>query len=255
MIDALYISASGLRGQQQQIDTISNNVANLQTPGFKKSRLSYIDLAQLQGPIGAEAGSLRSLGAGTRVASSLPDLTAGDVRLTRNAMDIAINGAGFFELQDTDGSLRYSRAGQFKIDSDGFIASMSGRRLAAGIQLPPDASDIRIEPNGEVTAILGHDGEVSSMGFIDLALFPSADALTSLGDNLFALTDPDRSPLIARPGEQGMGTLQQGVLELSNVDMVDEMTSLVLAQRAYQLNARVLQASDQVLETINNLRR
>jgi len=253
MIDALHIAATGLRGQQQQIDTISNNVANLQTPGFKKSRLSFIDLAQVQSSGSGPVDS--SKGAGTKVAATLPDLGIGDVKLTRNAYDFAIDGEGFFELQDMDGALRYSRAGQFKLDSEGFLSVVTGERLSAGIQLPPDARNIRVEANGEVLATLGEELESSSFGFIDLAMFPATDALMNVGNNLFALTDPDQQPLLSRPGEQGAGLLRQGFLEMSNVDLVDEMTALVLAQRAYQLNARVLQASDQVLETINNLRR
>lgn len=255
MIDSLYISASGLRGQQQQIDTISNNVANLQTPGFKRSRVSFIDMA-VQQPVASLDGSVApSKGAGTRVAATLADFSSGDMRMTRNPLDLAIDGAGFLELQDANGQLRYTRAGQLKTDAEGFLASVSGHRLSAGIQLPLDASDLRIAADGEVTAMLPGETERTSFGHIELALFGSADALESMGENLFGLTDPSVVPALSRPGEHGAGQLLQGFLELSNVDLVDEMSSLVLAQRAYQLNARVLQASDQVLETINNLRR
>ncbi len=255
MIESLYISATGLRGQQQQIDTISNNVANLQTPGFKKSRVSFIDLATAQSAAAGDGSAPATKGAGTRVAATLPDFAPGDVRMTRNPLDLAIDGAGFLELIDEQGTLRYSRAGQLKLDAEGFLASVGGQRLAAGIQLPSDASDLRIQPNGEVTALLAGETERTSFGFIELATFGSADNLSVLGENLFGLADENSVPTLVRPGEYGAGQLRQGFLELSNVDLVDEMSSLVLAQRAYQLNARVLQASDQVLETINNLRR
>lgn len=253
MIDALHISATGLRGQQQQIDAISNNVANLQTPGFKRTHLSFIDLAQVRELTATAAAD--NQGAGTKVAASLLDFGIGDIKLTRNPLHVAIDGEGFLELQEADGSIRYSRAGQLKVDGEGFLSAVTGQRLTAGVQLPPDARDLRIEANGEVLATLADETEATSFGFIDLATFPASDALHSVGNNLFALSDPQSQPTIGRPGEHGIGQLRQGFLEMSNVDLVDEMTALVLAQRAYQLNARVLQASDQVLETINNLRR
>jgi flagellar basal-body rod protein FlgG len=256
MIDSLYIAATGLRGQQQQIDSISNNVANLQTPGFKKARLNFIDLAQVRSIANAETGALlHSDGAGTRVAATVADFSAGDVRMTRNPFDVAIDGNGFLEVQQADGTLRYSRAGQLKLDAEGFLATANGHRLTAGIQLPADAADMRIEANGEVTAVLAGETAATSFGFIELAQFPANGALVGVGDNLYAVTDEDHPPVLAQPGENGAGLLRQGFLELSNVDLIDEMTALVFAQRAYQLNARVLQASDQILETINNLRR
>ena len=253
MIDALYISASGLRGQQEQIDVISNNVANMQTPGFKKSRVSFAEVTGTLGEAQIAAGEFN--GAGTRVLSTAPIFSAGEMRLTQNATDLAIEGAGFFELENAAGEKVYTRAGQFRVDNEGFLTSVNGLRLAQGTQVPPDATDLRISLTGELTARLAGDTERSSIGTIELASFPSPDALTAIGENTFASTEASGEASFGKPGDTGFGKLQQGYLELANVDLVDEMTNLVLAQRAYQLNARVLQASDQILETINNLRR
>jgi flagellar basal-body rod protein FlgG len=254
MIDALYISATGLRSQQESIDVISNNVANMQTPGFKKSRVSFAEItgvtAETQNVVGSQFN-----GGGTRVMSTLPVFSEGEMRLTQNATDLAIEGSGFFELENADGEKLYTRAGQFRIDQEGYLVSVNGMRLAQGIQIPPDAIDMRIAPTGDITARLGNDAERTQIGTIELVSFPSSDALQSVGENTFSMTDSSGAPSFGKPGDVGFGKLQQGYLELANVDLIDEMTNLVMAQRAYQLNARVLQAADQILETINNLRR
>lgn len=251
MIDALYISATGLRSQQEQIDVISNNVANMQTPGFKRSRVNFAEIAALAAAPGEAAGH----GGGAQVLSTSTLFAAGELRPTQNPLDLAIEGQGFFELEDAAGMRVYTRAGQFRVDQDGYLVSVNGMRLAQGLQLPPDALDIRIDREGEITARLGDDTERSVIGQLELATFAAPDALEAAGQNVFAATERSGEATIGRPADSGFGRLQQGYLELANVDLVDEMTSLVMAQRAYQLNARVLQASDQLLETINNLRR
>jgi flagellar basal-body rod protein FlgG len=255
MIDALYISATGLRSQQEQIDVISNNVANMQTPGFKRSRVNFAEIAALGAPGENAAAGLADHGGGTRILSTSTMFGAGDLRPTGNPLDLAIEGEGFFELENAAGERVYTRAGQFRVDDEGYVVSVNGMRLAQGLQGPPDALDVRIGRDGEITARLGDDPERSVVGQIELATFAAPDALEAAGQNVFALTEGSGEPSIGRPGESGYGHLQQGYLEMANVDLVDEMTNLVMAQRAYQLNARVLQASDQLLETINNLRR
>lgn len=254
MIDALYISASGLRSQQEQIDVISNNVANMQTPGFKKSRISFAEIARV-GAAGAMPQMLGGEGGGTRIQATLPVFSEGEIRPTRNATDLAIDGAGFFELETTLGERVYTRAGQFRIDADGYLVSVSGLRLAQGIRIPQDATELHISDTGEITAKLGSDTERTALDVLELASFASPDALRAIGDNNFAPSDASGAASFGRAGDPGFGRLQQGYVEMANVDLIDEMASLVMAQRAYQLNARVLQASDQVLETINNLRR
>ena len=254
MIDALYISATGLRSQQEQIDVISNNVANMQTPGFKKSRVNFAEMTGGPSHL-AQAGEPQFHGNGTEILSTRTIFSEGELRQTRVATDLAIEGSGFFELESATGEKVYTRAGQFRVDGEGYLVNANGLRLAQGLQIPPDAIDLRVSPQGEITARLGSDVERTILGAVELAMFPSADALASVGQNAFSPTEQSGAASFGKPGEAGFGQLHQGFLEMANVDLVDEMTSLVMAQRAYQLNARVLQAADQVLETIHNLRR
>jgi flagellar basal-body rod protein FlgG len=194
-------------------------------------------------------------GQGSRVLSTSTLFTQGDLRASQNALDIAIDGNGFFELAASDGSTVYTRDGQFRLDAEGYLVSPTGLRLARGFSVPQDATDLRIARNGEVTAQLAGESQRTVLGAIELATFPAADALESIGNNLYRASDAAGVAEYGVPGDTGFGHLAQGQVELANVEMVDEMATLVLAQRAYQLNARVLQASDQILETINNLRR
>lgn len=253
MIDALYISATGLRSQQEQIDVISNNVANMQTPGFKRSRVSFAEIATLA--VADRESATIGHGGGSRVLGTMALFSEGDLRPTGHPFDLAIDGQGFFELEDALGNRLYTRAGQFRLDKDGYLVASNGMRLAQGLQVPPDALDVLIGSDGELSARLGGDTERTIIGRIELVGFAAPDALVAAGENVFAATEEAGLPSIGQPGEPGFGALRQGYLEMANVDLVDEMTNLVMAQRAYQLNARVLQASDQLLETINNLRR
>lgn len=269
MIDALYISASGLRSEQKQIDVISNNVANLQTPGFKRGRVNFVEVAAAtvaadpahaaQGPAdAAQAARLAAesaQGNGSRVLSTSTLFTQGELRATRGVYDLAIDGAGFFELSTEDGRSVYTRDGQFRLDAEGALVSIHGPRLAQDIRIPEGAREVRVDAKGEVTAILEGEKERTLLGQIELAGFAAPDLLSSIGDNQFQAGDAAGAPTYGRPGDTGFGQIQQGQVEMANVEMIDEMSALVLAQRAYQLNARVLQASDQILETINNLRR
>lgn len=254
MIDALHIATTGLRAQQQQIDVISNNVANLQTPGFKRARVNFAEVAWRTDPTPAGHGA-PLVGGGARIATTLPDFTLGEVRMTRNPLDLAIDGRGLLELVDAQGAQFYTRAGQLRLDSEGFLATPGGLRLAQGIQVPPDVVELTIGSDGEVRALFAGETEKTVLGVIELVDFPAPDALLPVGDNLYARSEGAGEPIQARAGEAGTGRLRQGFLEMANVDLIDEMSALVMAQRAYQLNARLLQASDQVLETINNLRR
>lgn len=254
MIDALYISASGLRSEQKQIDVISNNVANMQTPGFKRSRVNFVDVATASVSAGDGGLSAASHGSGSRVTTSM-SFAPGDLRLTNNPLDMAIEGLGFFELEGEDGSMVYTRDGQFRLDAEGYLVSVQGLKLARGFQIAGGTTDVRIAANGEVSGLVAGDTERSVLGRIELATFAMPEALVSVGNNGFAATDAAGAASYGQPGDSGFGRVQQGYLEQANVEMIDEMSALVLAQRAYQLNARVLQASDQILETINNLRR
>lgn len=257
MIDALHIAASGLSSQQQQIDVISNNLANMQTPGYKRSRVAFADVSALTPAQAREGLATNEVGAGTQITSTAPVMVDGTMQETNNSWDLAIQGTGFFEIEngDADSERLYTRSGQLKIDSDGYVATNSGHRLAQGIQVPADATQITIGANGEIRGVLPGDKGSTVIGQLELASFAAPEALRSVGGNAFAATDVSGDATLGKPGEAGFGTIHQGFVEGSNVDLVSEMSTLVLAQRAYQLNARVLQASDQILDTINNLNR
>jgi flagellar basal-body rod protein FlgG len=227
----------------------------MQTPGFKRTRVNFVEVADPG--IAATEGqpAVEARGNGTRILSTSTSFEPGEIRATQNPLDLAIDGDGFFELAAADGSLVYTRDGQFRVDTDGQIASIQGLPLSHAITIPTGAADVRIASNGVVTALLAGDTERSTIGTIELATFASPEALTSIGDNNFTAGEATGGPAYGQPGDAGYGHVQQGALEFANVQMIDEMSALVMAQRAYQLNARVLQASDQVLETINNLRR
>ena len=187
--------------------------------------------------------------------TALAMFDAGDLRATRNPLDLAIEGAGFFEFESESSEPVYSRDGQFRIDAEGYLVNVQGLRPTQSIQIPADATEVAIAANGDVTAKLDGSAERMLLGTLELATFAAPDALVQVGDNRFKATEAAGAAAYGRPGDAGFGHLQSGYVEMANVDLVDEMTTLVLAQRSYQLNARVLQAADQILETINNLRR
>ena len=255
MVDALYIAASGLKADQQQIDVISNNVANMQTPGFKRSRVAFADVASVSRAAVEQGQPVGYAGAGSAVLSTPSSFSEGSLEQTGNTFDLAIQGSGFFEVKDANGNRLYTRDGQLHVDDQGYLVTANGLRLTNSVQIPPDATNIKIDLQGGVTATLGNGSNPTTLGQLQLAAFPAPDGLSSIGDNTFAPTPAAGDPSIGRPGDPGFGQIQQGTLEMANVSMVSEMASLVIAQRAYQLNARLIQAADQILDTINNLRR
>lgn len=255
MIDALYIAASGLQGSQTQIDTISNNLANLQTPGFKQSHVSFANVAALSPAQVQQDASAEGKDAGIEVLGTRAVFTEGALVQSGNPLDLAIHGQGFLEIVDAGGNHVYTRDGQLHVDNEGYLATVGGNRLADGIQIPPDARSVSVGSDGRITALLGDDTQATELGRIQLATFPSPEGLKQVDGNAFVPTEQSGDPTLGHPQDAGYGTIAQGMVEQSNVDMVQSMTSLVLAQRAYQLNARVLQAADEILDTINNLRR
>lgn len=255
MIDALYIAASGLQGSQTQIDTLSNNLANMQTPGFKQSHVDFANIATLS-PAQLQRGEVAdATGAGIEVLGTRAVFSEGALVQSSNPLDLAIQGQGFFETIDAAGNRVYTRDGQLHVDNEGYLATTGGNRLADGIQVPPDAREVSIGRDGRITALLGSDTQPTEIGQIQLATFASPEGLRQVDGNAFLPTEQSGDPTLGRAQDAGYGTIVQGMIEQSNVDMVQSMTSLVLAQRAYQLNARVLQAADEILDTINNLRR
>lgn len=259
MINALYIANTGLRSQQTHLDIISNNVVNLNTAGFKKVQVSFADLtyqsAEPAGTKTASAQNAQSIGSGTQITSMRTDFSSGSMRQSNSPLDIAIQGNGFLEVVSETGELMYTRAGRLIVDNEGFLATQTGERLSSNIQVPPDAEGIEFAKNGDVSVKIAGQDDPVLLGTLELARFTNPSALTAAGNGHYLATDAAGQPFIAAPGEAGLGEIGQGYIEMSNVDLAEEMTNLMLAQRAYQLNARLLQASDQVLETINNLRR
>lgn len=255
MVDALYIAASGLMADQQQIDVISNNVANLQTPGFKGSRVAFSDVASATRAQVEQGQSVDATGAGSAILTTQPSFSEGSLQQTGNTYDLAIHGPGFFEVTDADGNTLYTRDGQFHLDDQGHLVTATGLRVDTDLQVPPDATNVKIDLQGNVSATLGSDQGPTALGRLSLVTFPAPDGLRSVGTDAYAPTPQSGVPSVGHPGDDGFGQIQQGALEGSNVDMVSEMSALVIAQRAYQLNARLIQAADQILDTINNLQR
>ncbi|MDO8330479.1 MAG: flagellar basal-body rod protein FlgG [Fluviicoccus sp.] len=257
MIDALSIAASGLDANQAWIDSISNNIANMQTPGYRKSRVNFQDLVQQQSgnPLDRMMEPNRVMGAGVKISQPGVSMTEGSISQTNNPLDIAIQGKGFFEVLLPGGDAAYTRAGRFHQNAEGRLVIEGDLELSGDIRIPPDAASISITADGRVQARLAGVVEPVELGQLRIARFANGEGLQRLNNGLLQPTQQSGDVVLAEPGTNGTGSLLQGHLELSNVNLVEEMTSLVLAQRAYQLNARILQASDQILETLNNLRR
>lgn len=260
MLESLYIGATGLNAQKSQIDTISNNLTNVSTPGYKKDRLAFADLLyannQNTNPLnGAQNMTGVRVGHGALVAASEKDFSQGEFKKTDSALDIAIRGKGFIEVEMGNGERAYTRAGSLRIDTDGYLTTSNGYRLSALIQIPSDAVSMTINNDGEVLVALPDETELMSLGTIDLAAFVNPGALNPLGQNLYMPTQDSGEVYFGTAGENGFGEVEQGYLESSNVSLVEEMTDLVVAQRAYEVNARVIQASDQLMSIINDLRK
>jgi flagellar basal-body rod protein FlgG len=266
MLDALYIAATGMQAQQLHVDTIANNLVNVATPGFKKGRVSFTDLMMREAvqvlPAasgdGAETGPLGTvprLGTGVGLARVAKAFDQGELKQTGSMFDVAIQGDGFLEVMRPDGSRAYSRGGTLRVNVDGVLVSSSGHPLAPGIQLPANATGFAIGNDGQVLISVPGQGRPVEAGQLELVRFANPGALQALGDNLYAASDASGEPMAARPGEDGLGTLAQGYLEGSNVNMVDEMVNLMVAQRAYEASVKVVQASDEMLGMVNALRK
>ncbi|WLQ15697.1 flagellar basal-body rod protein FlgG [Hahella aquimaris] len=253
MIDALYVAETGLQAGQKQIETISNNMANLNTIAYKKSRVAFGDLISRQ-PATSAAGrkGVNSVGMGTKVAEVTMQFDSGDLKVTENQLDLAIRGDGFFEVMLENGEYGYTRNGALKIDEDGYLSTLTGLRLSDQIQIPPDAAKMQISTDGVVKVLIGED--VLEVGEIQLAKFINDQALESAGQGLYIPADDAGAPLYSQAGSNGLGMIQQGFLESSNVDLVKELVELVTAQRGYQANSHVIRAADEIMQITNDLR-
>lgn len=258
MLDALYIAATGLHAQQTNIDGISNNLANVNTPAFKKNRVVFDDLMYRQ-PVGSSSAlnlvsQQLQMGMGSAVVDNSKVFTVGDLRPTDNALDVAIRGRGFIELELENGDVAYTRLGSLRIDSEGYLETKGGFRLASRIQIPPDTIDVLVAEDGVVSVRAGSEGELFEQGQIELVNFMDPSSLKSTGEGLYIQTEAAGPAIYGSPGEDGLGTLTQGFLEASNVDLVEELTELMVAQRAYGVVSQVLRASDEIMQITNNLR-
>lgn len=251
MIDAIYIAGSGIKCQQDYVNTISNNIANINTIGYKKNDVSFAEMTD-SGVNADGVDDTRAVG-GVRVSDISQQFSAGELKQTDNPLDLAIVGQGFFEVTLEDGRQAYTRVGRLQVDNQGQLETQSGYKLTANISIPAEATDLAISKSGEISVTLPGESEPVVLGEIELADFNSASALSDIGGGLFVANKETGTAGYAKPGQDGMGIIQQGYVEASNVSMISEMVSLVLAQRAYQLNARVIQTSDQLMETTNNL--
>ncbi|QDK36583.1 flagellar basal-body rod protein FlgG [Bdellovibrio sp. NC01] len=261
MLKSLNTAATGMAAQQTNMDVIANNIANVSTSGFKKSRAEFEDLMyQTQKEPGAATGMNSyspngvQTGLGVRTAAIQKDFTGGAAQITKNPLDLEIEGAGFFQVLTPDGETAYTRDGSFKKDPNGKIVDKNGNALQPEITIPPNVAGIEVSPNGEVRTIVGLGDQPQTVGQIDVVNFVNPAGLKAMGKNLFMQSPSSGQAIQSRPGLNGTGYLAQGQLEASNVNIVDEMVNMITAQRAYETNSKVIQASDQMLQSINNLK-
>lgn len=261
MLKSLNTAATGMTAQQTNMDVVANNIANVSTNGFKRSRAEFEDLMyQTQKEPGAASGMNAvspngvQVGLGVRAGAVQKDFAGGNAQVTKNPLDIQIEGAGFFQILTPDGQAAYTRDGAFKKDPNGRMVDKNGNVLQPEITIPPDVSGLEISANGEVRIIQGLNDAPQTIGQIDIVNFVNPAGLKALGKNLFAQTPSSGQAIASRPGLNGTGYLSQGQLESSNVNIVDEMVNMITSQRAYETNSKVIQASDQMLQTINSLR-
>jgi flagellar basal-body rod protein FlgG len=265
MFDALHIAATGMQAQQLHVDTIANNLANMNTVAYKRGRVGFADLMARDAgrsvqatPDEMRAGALamaQRLGSGVAVSGISRLFDPGDLKKTESPMDVAIQGEGFLEVTMPDGSRAFTRGGTLKVNKDGLLATQAGFTLKPGVAIPDGAQAVVIQPDGRVQVRMPGQTDLVDAGQLELVRFASAGMLAAQGDNLYRASDASGEPIAARAGEDGVGTLAQGFLEGSNVKMVDEMVNLVLAQRAYEASVKVVQASDEMLAMVNNLRK
>ena len=261
MLRSLYTAATGMEAQELKMDVVSNNLANAGTTGFKRVRADFEDLLsetirapQAPEPEGGAAPAPLQVGLGVRAGSTSRDFRQGDLVSTGNQLDVAIEGAGFFRVVRPDGELAYTRAGNFRVDAAGRLVTARGELVEPGIDFPPDVVEIAIQQDGTVFARAAASTEPEEVGTLELSTFVNPAGLVALGGNLFAETPASGQAIHVRPGEQGAGLLNQGHLEGANVKAVEEMIDMITTQRAYELNSKVIQTADEMLQRLANLR-
>ena len=262
MIRSLYTAATGMAAQQVNMDVTANNLANVNTTGFKKSRADFQDLLYqtIRTPGATQAQGVQvptgvQIGLGTRLAATQKIFTPGDVQATGNKLDVMVEGDGFFEVRLPSGESAYTRDGSFKRDSQGRVVTSDGYPVQPDITIPAEAKEITIGEDGTVSVTIAGQSAPQDCGQIQLVKFLNPAGLQSQGRNLYAKSDASGEAIAGTPGQDGLGTLAQGFVEMSNVKVVDEMVSMIVAQRAYEVNSKSIQTADEMLNIANNLRR
>jgi flagellar basal-body rod protein FlgG len=261
MFHALYTAASGMTAQQLNLDNIANNLANSSTSGFQSRRVQFTDLLYqntvMPGAASTQQTTVASglqIGLGARPGNTEIVQTQGDLSSTGNPLDLAIQGNGFFQILLPNGQTGYTRAGSFQPDSQGNLVTASGDALQPAINIPSSATNITIGSDGTVSATLPGQTQAQQVGVIQLARFQNPGGLNSVGNNIYLPTTASGEPVVGTPGSSdGLGTIQQGMLEQSNVNVVDEFVNMILAQRSYESNSRVIKAADEMLQQLNQL--
>jgi len=255
MLDALYISAIGLQAQKQQLDTVASNLSNVNTPAYKRQSVDFSSVLD-RSPMGQSVGTGTGASAEAKPGRMLRyDMAQGDLHPTGRPLDVAIGGVGFVEVDLPGGVTGYSRAGSLQVNAEGGLSLTNGFALKADIRVPGNAGDLQIQPDGSVTATLAGENASTVLGQIELVSFSNPEAMQYRGDGLFTAPAGSADPTRARPGQEGLGSLVAGNLEGSNVSLENEMVAMMLMQRVYELNSKVVQTADELMGMSNNLRR
>jgi len=264
-VQTLYTAATGMQSLETKLDVIANNLANVNTTGFKKMRADFEDLFYRQEVLPGALDSAgqptpigTSVGLGSRVSGTQTDQRQGAFQNTGRQLDVAIEGGGFFQVTDPSGEILYTRAGNFSVNANNQLvlgSASTGRLVEPAITIPSDATDVVINPDGGVFVKQSAQTALSQVGQITLAQFVNPEGLLRMGDNLLAETDASNSPTVGNPNQNGLGQLRQNFLEASNVQPVQELIDLITTQRSFELNSQTVQAGDQILQLVANLRR
>ncbi len=262
MIRSLRTASSGMQAQQLNVDNIANNLANVNTTGFKKAKVEFQDIMyqSLRSPgITAASGSTiptaLDVGYGSRPVATTRQFSVGELQQTEAPLDMAIEGDGFFQVLQPDGTIAYTRDGSFKLSSDGQFTTSDGYYMEPGITIPEDAQSIAIGTDGTVSVIVAGSNDPQEVGQIELARFINPAGLSAIGHNLYEETPASGAAIVGTPDSDGLGRVTQGYLEMSNVDVVTEMVNMIVAQRAYEINSKMIQTADDMSSLVNNLKR
>jgi flagellar basal-body rod protein FlgG len=262
MIKAIRTAATGMVAQQMNVDVIANNLANVNTTGFKQTKLEFQDVlyqdyrkAGAASALGSRVPTGLSIGYGTRPASTVRHYTSGDLQMTGNPLDMAIAGDGFFQVQLPDGTTGYTRDGAFKMSAEGQIVTSDGYFLQPQVSIPEDTVSVSVGVDGTIEVIQVGQQEPTNIGQIELARFVNPAGLSAQGRNILVPTGASGTPITDVPSQNGLGTVDQGYLEMSNVQVVDEMVNMIVAQRAYEMNSKAIQTADDMASIANNLKR